>query len=216
MSKKETLNTEMTTNRYHKSKVYMIRDNINGKFYIGSTCNSLSARLSKHKNDTKRRPNSGVYKYFNEIGVENLKIILIEEYQLENKSQLLREEDKVIQLYKNDDNCLNVNRAFTELNQYEYNKIYYEQNIEKLQNYAKHYNDQNKELIAKKKKNYLLLHADYFKNLSKLRYIEKRNSILENMKENVTCSCCIEILKFNLKKHQRTKKHETLIKQNNS
>ena len=153
----KTLNIEMPRNRYHNSKLYIIRDEINGNFYIGSTCNSLSSCFSKHKSDTKRRSNIGVCKYFKEIGFENLKIILIEEHHLENKSQLLREEDRVIQMYKNDDNCLNARKAFVGLNQHKYNKYYFEQNTQKLQKYAKDYTTQNKDLIAKRKQNNILV-----------------------------------------------------------
>ena len=114
--------TEM--NRYNNSKIYMLRDEINACFYIGSTCNSLSKRLSQHKYDIKKKPTIGVYNYFSAIGADNIKIILMEEHYLDNKEQLLREEDRVIQMYRNDEKCLNQQRAFVGLNKQEYNKLY--------------------------------------------------------------------------------------------
>ena len=53
-----------------------------------------------------------VYKYFNSIKWENVDIILIEEHWLETREQLLREEDRVICMHKQDERCLNSFRSF--------------------------------------------------------------------------------------------------------
>ena len=93
----------METNRYNFTKIYKIVDIINDYFYIGSTTNLLSKRLSEHKNKSNydSRP---IYYHFKKFGWENAKIILIEEHNLENRNQQLREEDRVLQLHKNDPN----------------------------------------------------------------------------------------------------------------
>jgi len=68
-----------------------------------------------HTYYAKLYPNRKVYNIFNELGCDNVKIELIEEYFLENHDQLLQEEDRVIQRYIHDDRCLNTNRAWTYL-----------------------------------------------------------------------------------------------------
>ena len=97
--------------RYSNSKIYKLVDN-EGYFYIGSTCCPLYKRLSKHKTDAKKnKSTSKVYTHFNYVGWENVKVVLVEEHCLDNIEQLRREEDKVIQMFMNDEKCLNTNRA---------------------------------------------------------------------------------------------------------
>ena len=78
-------------NKYGKSKVYKLQDNINFNFYIGSTRNELRKRFDQHKGQSKCKTcaNRKVYSYFNSIGWENVKIILIQEFNLESRKQLL-------------------------------------------------------------------------------------------------------------------------------
>ena len=102
----------MENNRYNNSKIYKMYDMINGYFYIGSTSDKLSKRFSNHKPRARLSKDMKVYKCFNEIGWENVKIVLMEEHYLENKEQQLREEDRVIQMYFDDPKCLNSLRPF--------------------------------------------------------------------------------------------------------
>ena len=101
-------------NPYHHSKIYKLLDTLNNYYYLGSTTNSLYKRFHQHKTGSKEQKNANneAYRYFNSIGWENIKIILIEEYKFENKEQLAREEDTHLQLNRNNPHCLNVRRAF--------------------------------------------------------------------------------------------------------
>ena len=87
----------MEENKYSQSKVYKIVDQINNYFYIGSTTSELSKRLSWHKQHINQYPERKLNKYMNTIGKDNFKIVLIDEFNLSSKIQLLREEDKIIQ-----------------------------------------------------------------------------------------------------------------------
>ena len=82
------------------------------KFYIGSTIQSLPRRLSKHKSRSKEenRKNSVLYKYFTEIGWDNVSIELIEEIEIETRKQLFELECKYIKQSLIDEKCLNINR----------------------------------------------------------------------------------------------------------
>ena len=58
----------------------------------------MSKRLSWHKDDARRKaPQGKLYTYMTEIGVENFRLVLIQELKLENKEQLKRAEDAEIQ-----------------------------------------------------------------------------------------------------------------------
>ena len=140
----------MDKNRYHHSKIYKLVDQLNEYYYIGSTCQHLSKRLSDHKSKSKTDVERKVYKYFNSIYWENVDIVLMEEHRLENREQLLKEEDRVICMYKQDEKCLNSFRAFLTEDEYneankKYDKKYYEEHKEEKREYANKYNEEHKE-----------------------------------------------------------------------
>ena len=178
--------TKVEYNRYNNSKVYKIVDQINGFYYIGSTTAQLSKRLSWHNKLSLQEPDRKFYKYMNEIGRDKFKIILIEEHYLENKEQLLREEDRVIQMYLHDEKCLNSIRALlTEK--------------EKKLNHNAHcciYKARHKDHISEYNKKYRL------ENLENIRERQQTNN-----KQLYTCICG-DILTCGAKiNHLKSKKH---------
>ena len=132
--------SEGVENRYHHSKLYKLIDQVEGFYYIGSTaCTTLSKRYTWHKQDAKKtkHKDSRKYSYFNLVGWENVKIILLSEHKFENKNELLREEDKLIQECRSDTKCLNVLRAYMtdeDKKKYieEYNKKYRNEHHEEI------------------------------------------------------------------------------------
>ena len=68
--------------------------------------------ITKQKQKLKKGKHYKVYKHINSIGFNNVKIVLINEFYLENKDQLRREENNYIEMYKHDPNCLNSVRSF--------------------------------------------------------------------------------------------------------
>jgi len=85
--------------------------------------------LCGHKSDAKKNPERKVYKAFNELGWEHVKIILIEEHFLENRDQQLREESRVIQMHIHDEKCLNSIRPWVSQEEERVrHKKYYEEN----------------------------------------------------------------------------------------
>jgi len=184
------------TERYKQAKVYKLINTVDNFFYIGSTCLPLHKRLYKHKYLARERPDTKVYKYLNEIGWDNVKIILINEYCLENKQQLLREEDKEIQKYINDENCLNSQRSFTGLDRAEYKKMYNEKNKDKISKYGKDHYSQHKE---------------YFMHY----YEEHKEEKAQKAKEIIICDCGKNIRKRYLTVHKKTKMHIDFINNKN-
>ena len=100
--------------RYENGKIYMIEpicDHDEGDVYIGSTCKQyLSQRISRHKRDYKRWTNgnnniyTSAYILFNKYGVDNCRIVLLEDFSCENKNQLLAKEA----YYQKTMKCVNV------------------------------------------------------------------------------------------------------------
>ena len=103
-------------NKYNDSKVYKLQCN-DGYYYIGSSVQNINSRLNDHKFHSKypKHQTTRVYTHINKIGWENVKIVLIGKYNLNNRSELLREEDRYIQKYKNDPFCLNMQLNITNI-----------------------------------------------------------------------------------------------------
>ncbi len=68
---------EVLRNRYHDTKIYKLEHLPTGWYYIGSTTRKLCQRLDGHKQQAKYRT-SAVYSKLNELGWEDVKIVLIE------------------------------------------------------------------------------------------------------------------------------------------
>ena len=155
----------MGNNRYNNTKIYKMYDPISEYYYIGSTCGTLTKRLYEHKHVAIRQPERKVYKFFNSIGWENVKIVLLEEHFLENKNQQLREENRVIEMYLHDEKCLNCLRPFVPIeeqkeHQRELIKKYYENNKEKCRIMNKKYYEENIESCKLSRQKYYQEHKE--------------------------------------------------------
>ena len=89
------------SNRYSKSKIYMISDKSYTERYIGSTVETLSARMAKHRNHYRHYKNGlerpiSAFLIFDKFGIENCVIELIQEVPCETKEQLRRIEGEYI------------------------------------------------------------------------------------------------------------------------
>ena len=98
-------------NRYQQSKIYKIYSDLGDKVYIGCTTKQyLSQRMAKHKYDytyfKKKREDSGfafVYSYllFDEYGVDNCKIELIETFPCNSIDEIRQREAHYIKTIPN-------------------------------------------------------------------------------------------------------------------
>lgn len=79
-------------NRYQNGKIYRLVSDADDLEYVGSTCTSLAKRLYGHKEGARQHPNRRVYEHFIEIGLDNMRIILIEDYPCASKNELERRE----------------------------------------------------------------------------------------------------------------------------
>ena len=85
---------------YAQAKVYRLVNNVDGKEYVGSTCNPLHKRKAGHKRDAAKSPNQPVYSHLNTIGWENVEIILIENCPCSSKEELHARERHWIETLK--------------------------------------------------------------------------------------------------------------------
>ncbi len=95
---------------YSKSKIYLIRNNVNDQVYVGSTVGNLSERLANHKYDYKvnRCKSEKLSQAFADIGPQNFQIELLEEYPCNSASELRKREEYFIKQYDSHNNGYNI------------------------------------------------------------------------------------------------------------
>ena len=99
----------MTINKYQNGKIYKVVDIGYIKSYIGSTIEDLNKRMAKHRNCDKnfseedKKIYTTTFIIFDEYGIANCKIELIEYFPCKNKEELNKREGEHI---RNND-CVN-------------------------------------------------------------------------------------------------------------
>ena len=122
-------------NKYQNGKVYLITDLNYTKIYYGSTCESLSQRMARHRYSYERhlRGKYGkiqVFDLFDEFGIENCKIELAEHCACNSKEELLKCEGSYIR----NNECVNkkqVSRTPKEYREEKHEYIQFQRNIYK-------------------------------------------------------------------------------------
>ena len=136
-------------NKYQNAKIYQITDNAYTKCYIGSTTVSLSKRMTKHREmykrflDGKCRKQMSSSDLFEEFGVKNCKIELLEMFPCASKAELLKREGYFIRKFP----C--VNRVIAGRSK----KEYCVDTKDKKAQYDKDYRVRNKDRRRERKQN---------------------------------------------------------------
>jgi hypothetical protein len=146
---------------YENGKIYKIESHVGDKVYIGSTTKEyLSQRMDTHRKDYKKWKNNkrGLttsFNLFEEYGLENCKIILLESYPCSSKDELIARESYYIKTI----DC--VNKVIPDRTKQEYykdnkekhneqTKLWYLNNIDTHKMLSKKWYEANKEKIKEK------------------------------------------------------------------
>ena len=170
----------MTTeiNPYHTSKIYRISSPQCDKFYIGSTTQTIKARLSKHKAAYKRYLEKGLGKYltsFEVVKFDDAIIELIKNVKCENRKELEKVEGDCIK--EHHDRILNRYVAGRTMREWR------ETNKNKIHEQCKEYNEKHKDKIKEKYKEYYETHKNEIIEQKKEYYEAHKNEILDKLKE---------------------------------
>ena len=150
------------TNKYNNGKIYMITDNAYTKKYYGSTIRLLCQRMAGHRNSYKKysiNKSEGlttVFEIFNDFGVDNCKIELVEIFPCQSKSELEAREGYYIQ----QNICVNKYIPCRTQSQYKID---------------------NAENVASKNKEYKIKNADLIKLKGTKYYLKNKERILLNV-----------------------------------
>ena len=200
---------------YGNGKIYKIVAN-NGKdgdIYIGSTSKKyLSQRMDRHRCAYKEWKLGNfhfitAFELFDKYGVENCKIILIENCPCESKDELIARERHWYESLE----CFNKNKPgiFNELGKTQYNKEYYIEHKTDLLQASKIYHTNNKESIAKNVKKYHTLNKENIKIYKKNYYQE--NKVRLSKTEKCVCGSVTSIDRRSA--HLKTKLHQNYVKE---
>ena len=182
---------EKKTWNYQNGEIYCIRNTQNNEIYVGSTCQSLSQRMTQHRADYKTNKCQGmkIYKNMFEFGIENHYIELLEEYPCESIEQLRKREGEFIRELNASLNTLIAGRNSKEY----YNdnievkaqkdKEYYNKNIDKIMERKKIYNQENRERINQNKKIYYANNSDETKTKARQYRIDNKELMAKRDKE---------------------------------
>jgi len=164
---------------YNNGKIYKIESHLGDKVYIGSTTKEfLSQRMVTHRGDYKRWKQGKCnlitsFSLFDEYGIENCSIVLLESYPCESKDELHAREAHFIKTIQ----CVNKYIPGRTI------KEYYKANKETINEKHKEYYEANKETINDKHKKYQEVNKEQLKEYKKEYYEAHRETINEKRKE---------------------------------
>ena len=177
--------------RYKKGKVYKLVNDKDTEIYVGSTCLPLSKRFYIHKQASKRDTNRYVYQHLNNVGFDNVRIVLIEKFPCGSKEELLQRERHWCDKLEPKLNSRSPIHSEEERKAYvhEYNKAYNLENADKIkarndanQQYrAEHYKE-NKATIQEQHKQYYNDNKDKLIQARKAYYEANKEAIKEKTK----------------------------------
>ena len=175
--------------RYENGKIYKIVSVDYSKCYIGSTTESLKKRFERHRGKYKdylkgEADNTRAYWLFDEFGVENCKIELIENYPCNSREELERKEGEYI---RNTD-CMN--------------------KIIAGRTRQERYKDEN-DYICFQKKIYRELHPEKRQEEGRRRY----EKIKDRLFETRLCGCGKYFTVHHIRRHEKSQYHQNWLKQ---
>jgi len=216
----------MSTNRYCNGKIYKLVSEYTDKIYIGSTCNTLTKRLSKHKEKyLLHLKNKYAYiSSFELFQLGDVKIILVEDFQCERREQLLARERHYFDTWK--EQIVNVRKPiYNEGETYQPNKetakIYRVKNSDKIKERVKQYSLEHRDEIILKKKQYYENHKEDIAMKGK-EYREKNDKEIKDRIKNyrnkiktisIHCECGSVVGKREYSSHIKRNKHFFLLSQ---
>ena len=183
---------------YSKGKIYKILNTIDDEIYVGSTIETLSMRMAKHRSKVNVKPHYKLYEHMNKLGVDNFYIELIENFPCNDIYELRAREGHFIR------EIATLNKLIAGRTKKEYDEEHKEQ--------IKQYYEEHKEHIQDKQKEYYEKHKEHIQDKQK-DYYEKHK---EHINEKITCHICgASISRMNISAHQKTNKCKLIAESKN-
>ena len=217
----------MADNPYQSGKIYKIVDNGCNLCYYGSTTQPLSKRMSSHRNNYQMYIHGNKQKFtkaftiFDEYGVGNCEIELVEAYPCSSKEELHRKEAEYIK----SNTC--VNKTIPGRSRSEYyvdcadilslrQKEQYQKHKEKRLAKVKEYYEKVKatEMFKDKKKEYAETHKERLQEYRKEYGARNAQQIAAKRNIEITCDVCGHCFSLrNKARHLKSDRHQRASQQ---
>jgi len=233
----------MAVRDYSKGKIYKIVVDTDEEYkpYVGSTIQGLAERMGGHRSGYKswkknKQTCCKSYDLFDRFGVENCKIILLEEYPCDSIMKLLMKEREWFDKME----CCNKCKPYTSKDEKKENdklyqqtpkqkekkkeyrdehkeqfaiyiKQYSETHKSELDEYHKQYRENNRKLLIEKQKSYATKNKEQIAEKNKEYRNEHKEEIAEKKKETFTCDCGTICRKSDKARHERSLKHQNFL-----
>ena len=196
-------------NKYASGKIYKLVDKNFTKLYIGSTTQELSQRMTDHRRQYRQWQEgsnkfTSSFEIFEEFGIENCEILLLEIYPCNNKMELRKREGEHIMKH----DC--VNRVVAG----RCSKQYYKDNQAKIKQYyidnklrIEQYRNDNREILREKAKIYRLGRKEKEQERHRIYHMNNRDAKNERKRQRILCGCGVTFSRGSPKHHKQTKKH---------
>ena len=198
----------MSKMSYENGKIYKIESSQGNKVYVGSTTKKyLSQRMDKHRDSYKqwkKGNEQGICTssiLFEEYGIENCQIILIENCPCNSKDEMRAREAFHI---KSSEHC--VNKVIPQRTPLEY----YNENKGAMNAISRSYYANHKE----EHKEYLERTKEHRHEQGNAYYHQHKDEYNKLRTTKITCECGCIVSKCNLTNHKKTAKHEIALSQN--
>jgi len=176
---------------YSKGKIYKIVCHETEEVYYGSTVQTLSKRLSQHREYNKSCSSRQI------IDRGNYSIELVKDFPCNSKKELLREEG----IFIRNNEC--INRCIAGRTKQEY----FNDNKDRRTVYFKEYRLKNIDRIKEYDKFRCVRDAEIKNQRSKESYIRRS----EHLHEKVTCDCGAVVSRNCLARHKKRQIHKDLL-----
>ena len=197
---------EKRTKDYANGKIYAIYNYIDPSLiYVGSTCQSLSKRLAKHRSEINCRntENMLLYKKMREFGREHFYIELLEEYPCNNNEQLRAREGHYIR----DKGTLNARIEDRTNKEWRYD------NNDYLKEQKKNYYQEHKEVIKTRMSDYNQRNTEEVRQRCKAYYHNNKDKVKTKFSEVIHCDCGSTHTRQHKARHLKSQKHQAYLKQ---
>ena len=224
-----------------QGKIYSIKSKQVGDIYVGSTCDTLKGRFSKHKSSYKKYLTDGK-KYvcaFEILKYSDAYIELIEDYNCGSRKELTKREGEFMIKFNSVNKCIGgrTRKEYEDLNRDKINatnRLRREKNKEEINEKHRKYRELNKVKFVEWQKEYdknrRIEKRDELK-LQKKEYYEKNKEVVsvkqkeyykknserikqrvsERGNEKITCECGSVVSRGSMTKHKKSIKHLELL-----
>lgn len=191
-----------TISKYQRGKIYKIITENSNDVYIGSTIQTLKARLTRHKSECKAGGNCSSTIVLRQ---GNYTIELITDYPCNSKAELVREEGK----YQREMDC--VNKMIAGRTPKEYYEEHRDELLLKMKIISKkHYLENKQDIDAKHKENWEK-NKEVYKKKHKEYYKKNREELRKKAGVKHNCPCGAIVRHDKKSTHLKSKKHKKYL-----